>query len=121
MSTSKLEDKSMSVKEQVKFEMDYLEYVIYMNPEVHEKFHIVIEYKTYNDKRKPYVTLRNIKTGEDLKTKVKEPQLFVENPFKLYDVLKVNNFKQQFKTKCVGGVWRKTDELEDILNDWEVF
>jgi len=119
--TNKIEDTSLSVKEQVKFEKDYLEYVIYTNPKVNEKFYIVIEYTTYNDKRKPYVTLKHIQTGDEIKTKIKEPQVFVENPFKLYDVLKVIEWKQQYKTKNIGGKWQKTNELEDILYSYEVY
>ena len=119
--TSKLEDKPLSVKEQVKFEKEYLEYVVYINENVGSKFYIVTDFTTYNDKRKPYVTLRQIQTGDEIKTKVKDPQLYVENPFELFSVLKVNEFRQQFKTKNIGGVWRKTDELEDVLFDWEVY
>ncbi len=119
--TNNLEDKSLSIKEQVKFEKDYLEYVIYVNEKAGNKYYIVIDYTTYNDKRKPYVTLRHIQTGNEIKTKVKDSQLFVENPFELFSILKVNEFKTQFKTKNIGGVWQKTDELEDILFDWEVY
>jgi len=119
--TTKIEDKPLSVKEQVKFEKEYLEYVIYVNEKAGSNFYIVTDYTTYNDKRKPYVTLRNIQTGNETKTKVKEPQLFVENPFELFSILKVDEFKSQFKTKNIGGVWRKTDELEDILFEWEVY
>jgi DNA polymerase-3 subunit alpha len=119
--TDNIEDASLSVKEQVKFEKDYLEYVIYTNPKVNEKFYIVIEYTTYNDKRKPYVTLKHIQTGDEIKTKIKDPQVFVENSFKLYDVLKVNEWKQQYKTKNIGGKWQKTNELEDILYSYEVY
>ena len=119
--TNNIEDASLSVKEQVKFEKDYLEYVVYTNPEVNEKFYIVIEYTTYNDKRKPYVTLKHIQTGDEIKTKIKDPQVFIENPFKLYDVLKVNEWKQQYKTKNIGGKWQKTSELEDILYSYEVY
>jgi DNA polymerase III subunit alpha len=117
---STLEDKNLSVREQIKYEKEYLEYVIYQNPNVSPKFYAVIDFMTYNDKRKPYVTLKNIKNGEELKTKVKDTQMFVENPFELFSILKVNKFRQQFKTKNVGGEWRKTDELEDILAEWEV-
>ena len=119
--TNQLEDNALSVKEQVKFEKEYLEYVVYVNQKAGSRFYIVIEYTTYNDKRKPYVTLRHIQSGEEIKTKIKDPQIFVENPFELFSVLKVNEFKQQFKTKNIGGEWRKTDELEDILFDYEVY
>lgn len=119
--TNSLEDKTLSVKEQIKYEKEYLEYVIYTNPSVNEKFYAVIEFMTYNDKRKPYVTLKNIKTGIEMKTKIKDVQIFTENPFELFSILKVSRFRQQYKTKNIGGVWKKTDELEDILMDYEVY
>ena len=55
-----------------------------------------------------------------MKTKVKDTQYFTENPFNIFDVLRVTKFKQQYKTKNIGGEWKKTDELEDILSEWEV-
>jgi DNA polymerase III alpha subunit len=116
-----IEDKPMSIKDQVKFEMDYLEYVKYINEKAGDGFYIIIKFEVYKDKTKPYVTLRQINSGKEMKTKIKDGKIYIENPFKLYDVLKVNEFKTQFKTKNVGGKWMKSDELEDILFDYEVY
>jgi len=116
-----IEDKPLSIKEQVKFEMEFLEYTDYQNESAGDKFYIITKFEVYKDKTKPYVTLRHVKTGTDMKTKIKDGKIFVENPFKLYDVLKVNEFKQQFKTKNIGGKWQKTNEIEDILFDYEVY
>lgn len=118
---SKIENKNLSVKEQVKFEKEYLEYVEYINTEAGSKFYIVIEYETYKDKTKPYVKLRQIKTGDEFKTKIKDGNIFMENPFELYSILKVTEFKTQKKTKNVGGKWMKTDEDEEILFKYEVY
>jgi DNA polymerase-3 subunit alpha len=116
----KIENKSMSVIEQIKFEMEYLEYVTYINSNVSEKFYVVLDFKTYKDKLKPYLLLRNIKTGEELKTKIKQGQLFRENPFKQFSILKVEEFTEQFKSRLVCGEWKKIDELEKILTDYTV-
>ena len=116
-----IENKSMSIKNQVKFEMDYLEYVKYINEGAGTSFYIVIKYETYKDKSKPYVTLRQINNGKEMKTKIKDGKIFQENPFKLYDVLKVNEFKTQKKTKNVGGKWMKSDEDEEILINYDVY
>lgn len=116
-----IEDKPLSIKEQVKFEMDFLEYTEYKNESAGDKFYIITKFETYKDKTKPYLTLRHVKTGTDMRTKIKDGKIFVENPFKLYDVLKVNEFKTQFKTKNMGGKWMKSDELEEILIDYEVY
>jgi DNA polymerase-3 subunit alpha len=116
-----IEDKPLSIKEQVKFEMNYLEYVKYTNDSAGKDFFIIIKYETYKDKTKPYVTLRQIRTGQEIRTKIKDGKIFIENPFKLYDVLKIIEWKTQKKTKCVNGEWRKTDEDEQILYKYEVF
>jgi DNA polymerase III alpha subunit len=116
-----IEDKPMSIKDQVKFEMDYLEYVKYINTGAGDSFYIVIKFETYKDKSKPYVTIRQINNGKEMKTKIKDGKIFIENPFKIYDVLKVNEFKTQFKTKNMGGKWMKSDELEEILIDYDVY
>ena len=116
-----IEDKPMSIKDQVKFEMEYLEYTKYINENAGDGFYIVVKFETYKDKTKPYLTIRQVKTGIEMRTKVKDGKIFVESPFKLYDVLKINTFKTQFKTKNIGGEWRKSDELEEILIDYDVY
>jgi len=116
-----IEDKPLSIKEQVKFEMEFLEYTEYINESAGDKFYIIIKFETYKDKTKPYVTLRQVNNGKEIKTKIKDGKIFSENPFQLYNVLKVNEFKQQFKTKNIGGKWQKTNEIEDILFDYEVY
>jgi len=116
-----IEDKPLSVKAQVKFEIEFLEYTTVKYPKADKSLYIVTEYKCYKDKTKPYLTLRNLKTGEDLKTKVKNGKLFSENPFKLFDVLQVIKFKVQKKMKNVGGKWERSDEDEQILEEWNVY
>ena len=119
--TKDIEDKPLSIKEQVKFEMDYLEYCNYVNEKVGDNFYIVIGFKTFKDKTKPYLVLRQINSGEEIKTRIKQGKIFVENPFNLYDVLKVKEWKTQKKTKNIGGKWVKTDEDEQILFSYDVY
>ncbi|MFA6843860.1 MAG: hypothetical protein WCR33_05635, partial [Bacilli bacterium] len=116
-----IEDKPLSVKEQVKFEIEFLEYTTVKYPKADKSLYIITEYKTYKDRSKPYLTLRNLKTGEDLKTKVKNGKLFSENPFKLFDVLQVIKFKVQKKMKNTGGKWERSDEDEQIVEEWNVY
>lgn len=119
--TKDIEDKPLSIKEQVKFEMDYLEYCNYVNEKAGDDFYIVIGFKTFKDKTKPYLVLRQINSGEEIKTKIKQGKIFVENPFNLYDVLKVKEWKTQKKTKNIDGKWVKTDEDEQILFSYDVY
>lgn len=119
---SRLENKSLSVIEQIKFELKYLEYTVYTNTDVSEKFYVVLDFKTYNDKTKPYLLLRNIKTGDEIKTKIKQGQLFRENSFNQFSILKIpeSGFEDQFKSRMINGKWGKSDELEKVLVDWDV-
>ena len=113
-------NKSFTVKEQIQFESENIQYVSYTNDKVSDKFWAVVFVKTYKDETKPYLTLHNIKTGEKKNTKIKKGNRFIENPFELYSILKIDSFEKQFKTKQIGGKWVKTDEEEDILENWMV-
>lgn len=116
----RLENKSMSVVDQVKFEKEYLEYVVYINPKVHPSFYIVTDYKTYKETRKPYCVLHNIKTGEDVKARVTNAKVYEYNPFGEYSILRIDRFSLKHKKKCIDGKWQETDELENILDNYEV-
>ena len=116
----RLENKSMSVVDQVKFEKEYLEYVVYTNPKVHPSFYIVTDYKTYKETRKPYCILHNIKTGEDVKARVTNVKVYEYNPFGEYSILRIDRFSLKHKKKCIDGKWQETDELENILDNYEV-
>lgn len=116
----RLENKSMYVVDQVKFEKEYLEYVVYTNPKVHPSFYIVTDYKTYKETRKPYCVLHNIKTGEDVKARVTNVKVYEYNPFGEYSILRIDRFSLKHKKKCIDGKWQETDELENILDNYEV-
>ena len=116
----RLENKSMSVVDQVKFEKEYLEYVVYTNPKVHPSFYIVTNYKTYKETRKPYCVMHNIKTGEDVKARVTNVKVYEYNPFGEYSILRIDRFSLKHKKKCIDGKWQETDELENILDNYEV-
>lgn len=118
--SKRIENKSLSVIEQVKFEQEYLGYVIYTNQKVHESYYIVIEYSHFKEPRKPYLLLHNVKTGEDVRTKITSVKVYEKSPFGLYSVLKVNDFTEQFKKKNINGEWQVSDETELVLTDYEV-
>lgn len=116
----RLPNEPMSIQDYVKFEKEYLQYVTYVNEEVADYYYIVVDYKVYKDETKPYVTLRNIKTGEEIKTKIKQSKIYKESPFGEYSVLSVKEFAQKNKTKKINGEWQKVEETEPILEDYEV-
>jgi len=116
-----IENKPLSIKEQIKLELEYLGYTTYTNDAAGNKFYIVIEFKTSNDTTKPQVKLLHVKTGEIIKSKIKDGRIFRENPFKLFSILKVLEFKQKKKSIMVDGKWTTSEELEDILHSYEVY
>lgn len=116
----RIENKSLNVVDQVKAELEYLEYVVYTNPKVSDNYYLVIDYKTYKEPRKPYLILHNLQTGEDVKTRIKSVKVYENAPFGLYSILKVQKFDDSPKKKNINGEWVETGEIEQILKDYEV-
>ena len=118
---SHVENKKMGIIESMKFEKEYLEYIVYTNENVSPLYYMVTDFKTYKDTTKPYITARQIRTGKEIKTRIKQGRIFKEDPFGQWSVLKINDFAQEFKKRPnAEGKWEATDELEDILTEYEV-
>lgn len=115
----RLENKSLDIVSQIKFEIEYLGSPIYTNPKVSDNIWIVIEFKTYKEVRKPYIQLYNIRTGEILKSRITSVKTFELNPFGLWSILNIKYFTEKFKKKCIDGEWIDSDETELILSDYE--
>lgn len=119
--SKKIEDKPLSIKEQIKYEQEYLEYIIYSNPKAPKNMFYVVEAKFYKDKTKPYLNLYNLRTGDTLKTKITSGKSFVERPFQTGNVINVTEFREKNKMKMVNGAWVKTPEMEKIVVGWDVY
>ena len=115
-----INNKSMSIQEQIKFEIEHLEYTTYINNKIPDDCYIVINFKTYKDNAKPYITLRNINTGEEFKTRIKHSKIYKAQPFKLFSVLKIEGFTIDFKSKFENDKWIDSDEKEIILESYEM-
>ena len=113
-------NKPMSMRDYIKFEKENLDYVTYINPEMADCYYIVVDYYTYKDTTKPYMTLRQIKTGEEIKTRIKQSKIYKESPFGLYALLKIEGFTWEYKKREINGEWKTTDELTPILETYEV-
>lgn len=116
-----IENVSLSIKEQIKYEQEYLEYIIYTNPNAPKNMFYVVECKFYKDKTKPYLILYNLRSGDTLKTKITSGKKFVEKPFSESNVLNILEFKEKNKMKMIGGTWTKTSEKEKIVTEWDVY
>ena len=118
--SKRIENKSLDVISQIKAEQEFLEYVVYTNSKVSDKYWVVTSYTTYKEPRKPYLLLYNLNNGEQIKTKIKSVKVYENAPFGLYSILKVDYFTETPKMKNVNGQWVSSDETELILNDYEV-
>ena len=117
---SKLENKSMSIVEQVKFDMEYLEYTNYVNSKMAKEYYIVVNFVTYKDSTKPYLVLRRICDGEEVKCRIKQSKIFKANPFGCFSILKIDVFVEDYKKKLIDGEWQNSSETECILEEYEV-
>lgn len=117
---NKIENKSMNVVEQMKFEKEYLQYIEYINPKISDNYYVVIDFKTYKKSTQPYLIVRNISSGEELKTRIKRGNIYKSKPFGEFSILKIYGFIWDFKRKKVGDDWIITDEKEPILEEYEV-
>ena len=116
----RLKNEPMNIIEQVKFDMEYLEYTTYTNTKMADYYYIVVNFITYQDATKPTLILRNINTGEEIKTRIKQSKIFKSQPFGQFAILKIDGFTYEFKKKIVDGKWQSTDETEPILEYYEV-
>lgn len=117
---STFKNNTLSIKEQIKAEMEYLGYTTYTNTKINEHYYIVINYMCYKDVTRPYFTLRNINNGEEIKTRITQSKVFKQSPFGEYSILKVEGFTEKFKKKNIGGSWVESDEIEKVLDYYEV-
>ena len=72
------EDKQLSIKEQIKNELEYADTIFTTYEQAGDNFYIVIDLKN-TDKFKPHVILRQINSGEEVRTKIKEATIYIEN------------------------------------------
>ena len=118
---SRLPNESMSIQEYARFEMEHLGYVAYTNSNMADYYYIVTDFTQHKDASRPYFTLNNpVKTGESIKTKIRQGKIYKENSFGLYSVLDVRGFTYKNKSKLVNGEWQQTSELEPVLESYEV-
>lgn len=115
-----LENVSMDVQEYIRFEKEYLQYTTYINENINEEYYIVIDFKTYQDSTRPYLTLRQLKTGEEIKARISNSTTFRNNPFGEFSILKITGFYQKYKKKFNGIEWKSSNELENILEEYEI-
>lgn len=106
-----IENMPLSIKEQLIKELECLDYLV-TKIEQAKDCYFVKSFTVYSNVFKPYLILYNISNGEEIKTKITKERLFENNPFKLFNIIKVNKWREQKK-------WNK-DEMEIVIDDWEI-
>lgn len=117
---SRIKNEKLSVKEQIKCEFEYLQYTNFKDSSIDVNFYIVIEFKTYKDSSKPYLKLRNLNSGKEIKCRIKDSFFYKYRPFDKFSILNIQGFRYDFKKKLVDGKWKPTEERERILEFYEI-
>ena len=117
---SRLDNKSMSISDQVKFDIEHLEYTDYVNEKMANNYYIVVSFITYKDACRPNLVLRRICDGDEIGCRIKQSKIFKEMPFGMYSILRIDDFTYTHKKKKIGDTWTDSDELEPILEQYEV-
>jgi len=128
-------NKPMKAIEYVKFEIEYLEYTTYINKKAPLNAYIIVDYWEWkNASTTPNFIARNLRTGNEVKARIKQSRKYKEDPFGRYSILNIPKFSEQNKKKKIGketiiasdgtekaiDKWAETDETEFVLEEWEV-
>ena len=116
----RLKDESLDIIEQMTRESEWLGYVDYVNEDMADCYYAVVTFEQKYDACKPLVTLRRIKDGEEIKTRVKQAKVFKQSPFGFMSILKIDMLTYEFRKKKIDNEWVSTDETECVLKEYEV-
>ena len=118
-----IDDKDLPLDVLLKAQLYFIGNLYYVNEKL-SNVYMVTEFKTYNDTIKPYLTLYDLGTGEEIKTKITNGSLYLSNPIAPYSIIQVLKWKEAYKrTKVVEGGKTKyidTDEKQNILEDYAI-
>ncbi|MCD3321144.1 PHP domain-containing protein [Clostridium botulinum D/C] len=119
-----IKNQSISIKDQLQAEIEYLGYPKTIIPKASNNFFYVTELKIFKNKRSItyYPVLYSVKNGNIVQKKLKDFRLFAENPFKEGCIINIIQESKEPKRKMVNGHWTKSEtEFNDIIEAWEVY
>lgn len=111
-----VKDESISIKEQIKKEMEYLGYITTTNNKISKSIFIVTE---INDKYTPKLNLYCLNDGNILNVKCNKKDINL-NPFGEFSIIAIQEIIKRNKNKLVDGEWVRTEEKEQFLTKWKV-
>ena len=118
--SKKISNKPMGAIEAIKFQKDYLGYIVYKNDSFPENVYVVTEFTTYKSSTRPYLILRRVCDGENIKCRIRSSKIFKESPFDEFSILTVYKFTSAYKMKKINDEWIETNEEDLILTEYEV-
>ena len=110
-----IEDKNISLSEQLSVQAEYLGYIEYINPKA-KNYGYVLD---VNTKYSPRLKIYRLDTGETIDIKMSKKD-YSKNPISKGGIIK---FTTQRKNKCrlVDGKWQKMlNEFEDWINAYSI-
>ena len=119
----KLPDKDYPLDMLLQAELYWVGKLSYVNNRL-KNVYMVVDYKTYNNKAQPYVTLYHLGDGTEFSSKINNEGVYLSNPFQLYSIINVIKWKEQYKKKKVlqdgKYIYVNTDEIINTPEDWVV-
>lgn len=115
-----IKDSSFNAVKQMKYEIDYLGNVNYVNPNMSDAYYAIVSFETRKNPYTPNVIIRRMCDGEEIRARVKQGKIFKDNPFGLLSIVKMNYLTFEHKKKLIDGSWQDSEELECVLKDYEV-
>ena len=115
-----LEDKEISIQEQILFEKEILGYGQTAFPNVNKAYGMILE---VNTKYSPKITLYIMNNGSEVSLKVSKQHFYNNNGEPLLnvgDIIKVLKVEQKPKLTKVNGKWVETDIKENWLVAWQI-
>ncbi|MGG4434437.1 hypothetical protein AAXE64_07745 [Priestia megaterium] len=113
---SELEDMTISIKDQIKFEIEYLGQESTTVEKSPASVYIITSIDT---KYTPKIRAYCLKTGEVLELKCYKNK-FQQAPFGEFAIIQIKKKKQREKQTKVGDKWIGTGEIEFYLDDWNI-
>ena len=118
--SSKIDNKSLGIIEQISAEIEYLGYAEYINKDISENYYIVTNFDDSRNTTRPYCTLYRICNGEKIDTRVSKSNIFKQNPFGLFSIISMPTKFYEYKKVKVGDKWVDSEEMRIVMNEFEV-
>jgi hypothetical protein len=117
---NRFENEGYTLKEKLQFEVQYYGRAKFTNDKFPRNVYYVQSMTLGNDKTKPRFELYSLKTGELIKTRIKNSELYMTAPITDGHIIKCK-FTEQKMNKFIDGKWTASNDKEKILTEYEVY